>query len=264
MKELLNHVPGFRTSNNWKKVVAIIYYLFCFIAIFTNGFGGLLILITIPVVFFSIIGVIKDKRKKGFLIAFICGILLFSIGIKLDSDKQAKEVISNNIIVAQNKVIADKKVETIAKAKVISDAKDKKIADAKAIEDKKLADAQVIKDKETARLQVIEDKKVADAETARLQVIEEKKIADEQQAKAESEAQLKAQQEAVQTASVSNDKVYTSNQTNSGVMVWLSETGSKYHSINNCGRMNPDNATQVTLEEAEKSYSPCSKCNPPQ
>lgn len=47
-------------------------------------------------------------------------------------------------------------------------------------------------------------------------------------------------------------------------MVWLSATGTKYHSINNCGRMNPDNATQVTLEEAKNSYGPCSKCGPPQ
>ncbi|WAG61257.1 ComEC/Rec2 family competence protein [Clostridium estertheticum] len=53
-------------------------------------------------------------------------------------------------------------------------------------------------------------------------------------------------------------------QSNSGTMVWLSATGSKYHSINNCGKMNPNNARQVTLEEAKKSYSPCSKCGPPQ
>ncbi|WP_443660973.1 ComEC/Rec2 family competence protein [Clostridium algidicarnis] len=53
-------------------------------------------------------------------------------------------------------------------------------------------------------------------------------------------------------------------QTNSGGMVWLSETGSKYHSINDCGRMNPDNARQVTLEEARGSYGACSKCDPPQ
>ena len=71
MKELLNYVPGFRTDEKWKKTVAIIYYLLCLLAIFTNGFGGLLILITIPVVFFSIIGVIKNKNKKGFLIAFV-------------------------------------------------------------------------------------------------------------------------------------------------------------------------------------------------
>ncbi|MBZ9608614.1 MBL fold metallo-hydrolase [Clostridium estertheticum] len=53
-------------------------------------------------------------------------------------------------------------------------------------------------------------------------------------------------------------------QTNSGGMVWLSATGDKYHSINNCGRMNPNKARQVTLDEAKNSYSPCSKCSPPQ
>ena len=47
------------------------------------------------------------------------------------------------------------------------------------------------------------------------------------------------------------------------VMVWLSATGSKYHSINNCGNMNPNKASLVTLEYAKQNYGPCSKCNPP-
>lgn len=46
-----------------------------------------------------------------------------------------------------------------------------------------------------------------------------------------------------------------------GGMVWLSETGSKYHSIPNCGNMNPNNAWQVSQSSAEASgYSRCSKC----
>ena len=46
-----------------------------------------------------------------------------------------------------------------------------------------------------------------------------------------------------------------------GAMVWLSETGSKYHSINNCGRMNPNNARQISQASAEASgYGRCSKC----
>lgn len=45
------------------------------------------------------------------------------------------------------------------------------------------------------------------------------------------------------------------------VMVWLSETGEKYHSINNCGRMNPAKAYQVTEEQAEAmGKGRCSKC----
>lgn len=47
----------------------------------------------------------------------------------------------------------------------------------------------------------------------------------------------------------------------SDTMVWLSATGSKYHSINNCGRMNPSKATQVTESEAiSKGMEKCSKC----
>lgn len=46
-----------------------------------------------------------------------------------------------------------------------------------------------------------------------------------------------------------------------GAMVWIPATGEKYHSIPNCGRMNPDTARQVTQSEAEAmGYGPCSKC----
>ncbi|WP_437341618.1 cell wall-binding protein [Clostridium butyricum] len=38
-------------------------------------------------------------------------------------------------------------------------------------------------------------------------------------------------------------------------------TGSKYHSISNCGRMNPKNATKTTVGDAEaEGYGRCSKC----
>ena len=46
-----------------------------------------------------------------------------------------------------------------------------------------------------------------------------------------------------------------------GELVWLSATGEKYHSINNCGRMNPDKARQVSRSEAEaEGYEACGKC----
>lgn len=45
--------------------------------------------------------------------------------------------------------------------------------------------------------------------------------------------------------------------------VWLSATGEKYHKIPNCGKMNPANARQVTLNEAiRQGYPPCDKCFP--
>ena len=43
--------------------------------------------------------------------------------------------------------------------------------------------------------------------------------------------------------------------------VYISETGSKYHSISNCGRMNPAKASMITEDEAiRRGYSKCSKC----
>lgn len=46
-----------------------------------------------------------------------------------------------------------------------------------------------------------------------------------------------------------------------GTMVWLSETGSKYHNKNDCGNMNPDKAYQISLDEAKrKGIEPCKKC----
>ncbi len=52
-----------------------------------------------------------------------------------------------------------------------------------------------------------------------------------------------------------------SNNANVGTMVWIPATGEKYHSIPNCGRMNPDTARQVSRSEAEAmGYGPCSKC----
>lgn len=57
-----------------------------------------------------------------------------------------------------------------------------------------------------------------------------------------------------------NQVVEPDNKTNTQ-MVWLSETGSKYHSIDHCGRMNPKKATQVTLEKAlSLGMDRCSKC----
>lgn len=47
----------------------------------------------------------------------------------------------------------------------------------------------------------------------------------------------------------------------SGAMVWIPATGEKYHSIPDCGRMNPAKASQITEAEAiSRGYAPCSKC----
>lgn len=50
-------------------------------------------------------------------------------------------------------------------------------------------------------------------------------------------------------------------QQQTGALVWIPATGQKYHSIPDCGNMNPDKATQLTESEAiQKGYGKCSKC----
>lgn len=47
----------------------------------------------------------------------------------------------------------------------------------------------------------------------------------------------------------------------SGSLVWLSATGEKFHSINNCGNMNPEKARQVEIDYAvNHHFDACEKC----
>jgi len=49
--------------------------------------------------------------------------------------------------------------------------------------------------------------------------------------------------------------------TSTGNTVWKSATGSKYHSIPDCGNMNPDNATEITQSQAESmGLGRCKNC----
>lgn len=45
-------------------------------------------------------------------------------------------------------------------------------------------------------------------------------------------------------------------------MVWISATGSKYHSRSDCGQMDPSTSRQLSVSEAEaQGYEPCKKCH---
>lgn len=118
----------------------------------------------------------------------------------------------------------------------------------------------------------VDDLQAKKDEVDRLAKVEvEKKAKEEAEKKAKEEAERIAQEEVeriaqeeqntnnfVSSGSGGNE---TSIETPVGEMVWLSATGSKYHSINNCGRMNPDNARQVTYDNAiSQGYEACSKC----
>ena len=44
-------------------------------------------------------------------------------------------------------------------------------------------------------------------------------------------------------------------------LVWISATGTKFHSHNDCGRMNPNKAFQMTVADAVAAgYTACEKC----
>ena len=160
--------------------------------------------------------------------------------------------VSKNVTVTaqQQKINVAKKAEAIVKAKKETELKAQLVAE------------QVAKVQAEEKAKIESDARIVAEEKAKQEAEEKAK----QEAKQEAEARVQA--EATQAAPKADNKIVKekpdSKQTNSSVLVWLSETGTKYHAINNCGRMNPDNATQVTLDEAKNSYGPCSKCGPPQ
>lgn len=119
---------------------------------------------------------------------------------------------------------------------------------------------------ELDRLAKEEAERIAKEEAERAVREEAERIAKEE---AEKEAARLAQEEVDRIAQQQqNNNVSNSGSSQSGTvaetpvgqMVWLSATGEKYHSINNCGRMNPNNARQVSLESIKGQYQPCSKC----
>lgn len=132
--------------------------------------------------------------------------------------------------------VTDKKAEAEAKKQAEEEAKQKAEAEAK-----KQAE-------EEARLQAEAAAKQQAEEEARLQAEAEaqQQAAEEARLQAEAEA---AAQEAEAAAAQPVEQ-----------MVWLSATGKKYHSIPNCGNMNPDNARQVPLSQAEGRYERCKNC----
>lgn len=77
---------------------------------------------------------------------------------------------------------------------------------------------------------------------------------------AEQQAQQATEQQ-VQQAAKSTQETTVKIPTATPKEVWLSATGSKYHSISNCGNMNPKYARKVSLEEAQRlGKTACSKC----
>lgn len=80
---------------------------------------------------------------------------------------------------------------------------------------------------------------------------------------AEAEAAGQAWLEAQQTTEEPNQSdVVQQTQEPQEEMVWISATGSKYHSRPDCGQMDPSTSWQLSVSEAEaQGYEPCKKCH---
>lgn len=112
------------------------------------------------------------------------------------------------------------------------------------------------------------EKKAAEEQAAR--EAEEKVAAEQTAKKAEEQAALEpvvASPEpdpapAPQSAEAPVQVVETQAQVvTNDATAYLSATGSKYHRIDNCGKMNPNKARKTTVSEAEAAgYERCSKC----
>lgn len=91
-------------------------------------------------------------------------------------------------------------------------------------------------------------KPVADAKTTATASRDKKESADKT-----AKSDTKTVEKAASTTASQN--------TASDGMCWKSATGSKYHSIDHCGKMNPKKAKKITIEEAKKEgLEACSKC----
>ncbi|WP_315081328.1 N-acetylmuramoyl-L-alanine amidase family protein [uncultured Clostridium sp.] len=64
----------------------------------------------------------------------------------------------------------------------------------------------------------------------------------------------------VEQANTSNSNKVVETGDEQGETAYLSATGEKYHSIPNCGRMNPNRATKTTVDKAKQNHEACSKC----
>ena len=109
---------------------------------------------------------------------------------------------------------------------------------------------------EKAKQESIEAEKKAAEEKAKQESIAAEKKAAEEKAKQESiAAKQKAAEEKARQESIQAEEENSS-------MVWISATGSKYHSVPDCGNMNPNKAYQMSQSEAEASgYDACKKCH---
>lgn len=123
-----------------------------------------------------------------------------------------------------------------------------------------------LKAEQEAQAKAEEEARIKAEQEAKAKAEEEARIKAEQEAQAAEEARIKAEQEAqaAEQARIAQEQAaaQAAAQQPQEASVWLSATGSKYHSVPDCGNMNPNTARQVSLSEAQSlGYEPCKNCH---
>ncbi|MEY8001038.1 hypothetical protein AB8U03_12710 [Clostridium sp. Mt-5] len=75
MKNILKYIPGFRTGEKSKMIVASIYYITCPIALIPN-WGLFLLFFTAPFVFFCGMSAFKNKSKESAVVCIVAFIIM--------------------------------------------------------------------------------------------------------------------------------------------------------------------------------------------
>ncbi len=116
-------------------------------------------------------------------------------------------------------------------------------------------------DSATTTITVVDKEAEEQARKEAEEKAEQERIAQEQ---AEKEAQKQAEREVQEQAEIEAQEQAQQSQASANVdsqeqMVWIPQSGSKYHSNSSCSGMN--NPRQVTISEAQNmGYKPCNKC----
>ena len=242
-----------RKNNILTKIGAIISWIFCALFILCGlAYGGLslLILFVATVLLCPIFRNRVTLSRKIWLplviVLFFTGVATAPTDTKPEkvAAKQETSVSASKEAQKANKEQDRKKQleqERIAQEQAATKAEQERIAQEQAAtkaEQERIAQEQAATQAEQER--IAQEQAAAQAEQER--------IAQEQAAAQEQQARI-AQEQAIATQTQVSS-------------VWLSATGEKYHSIPNCGRMNPANAYQVTLAEAQqRGIQPCKNCH---
>lgn len=169
-----------------------------------------------------------------------------------------------------------KEEEKAAEERTAKEAEEKAAAEqaAREAEEKRAAEEQAAKDAEEEK--AAEEQAAREADQKASREAKEQKAAEEQAAK-DAEEKAAAKQTAKETAidSPEAEPAPAPQSTEEPAQIaeaqvqeapisgtaYLSATGSKYHSIDHCGKMNPNKARKTTISEAEAAgYERCSKC----